>query len=118
MSKSQKVWLWVFTGMFLVPELVFQPVTNMIYAFFENSNNSRPLFNNFLFDRGPDFWYKGVLVFQAVGLISLILFLVRMKNENTLNFKLCITGIIFGSFFLIATLFVLFLMIFVHVEIL
>src|SRR3989344_5449732 len=36
MSKMQKTWLWVFAGMFLIPEVLWSPVSNLCYELLNN----------------------------------------------------------------------------------
>lgn len=74
MSKYQKFWLWVFIAMFAIPEILWSPVGNFLFAFIQNSNSPSPLRDNFLLN--PDYanFFSAVLGIQAVGILLILIY--------------------------------------------
>ena len=68
MTKKQKIWLGVFLAMFLVPEILWSPVGNIIFELFQ-SGNAVSLRNNFLTNYQHIFIYRFVLILQLSGLL-------------------------------------------------
>jgi hypothetical protein len=79
MTKKQKIWLGVFLGMFIVPELLWSPVLNFVYSFLENNNNPQILRSNFLMTID----YRNLVIFvifvQFVGLIGSFISIIRSE---------------------------------------
>lgn len=83
MTKKQKVWLWIFLGMFLVPEVSWSSVFNVIYSFFMPlENGSIQVFRqNFLQNRDNINIYSSILFIQFLGLLLLSVYLAKLNLE-------------------------------------
>ena len=89
MIKMQKIWLWVFVVMFAIPEILWSPVLNFYYQFWQSgwTNNTQPLRDNFL--QNPNNWnfLKIVIFFELLGLLSVFFYLTKAKQKlNLLNY--------------------------------
>lgn len=104
MTKKQKIWFGVFLAMFLVPEILWSPVGNVVYELFQ-SGNSNSLRSNFLTGYQHNSIYQSILIFQTVGLMLSIYYL--KKNVLKKLVKYCL--IVFLIILLILTLAVLYL---------
>jgi hypothetical protein len=82
MTKTQKIWLGIFLAMFVVPEIVWAPVTNLIYEFMQNTNNTLPYRNNFLMNPDNITWLSVVLAIQLLGSIFSIVLLFKNKTKG------------------------------------
>jgi len=86
MSKTQKVWLWVFLGMFVVPEVLWSPVYKMYYALFHPlKNGSYQVWRPNLLDNysKADLWsYLLLLQFFGLLLTGLYLIIIRKSFRN------------------------------------
>ena len=93
MTKKQKIWLWVFIAMFAVPEILWSPVVNFIYSFFNPLKNGRPqlLRNSFLFDYKYENLLKLIIFIQTIGII--IFFIFWLKNKTNINTKIIFWGV-------------------------
>jgi len=69
MTKTQKIWLWVFLGMFILPEVLWSPVGNFVYEL-SQSGNTHPVRNNFLQNTDNINILSTVLFIQMAGLIA------------------------------------------------
>ncbi len=87
MTKIQKMWLWVGIGLFAIPEILWSPVANFIYAFFWPTKNGsyQILRDNFLHHYGNDTWWSNLLLMQFIGLllISIQLLFIRRLFRNS-----------------------------------
>ena len=63
----QKIWLWVFGGMFVVPEILWSPVSNLCYELINNTGN--PYRANFLTISDNIIWLAWILFLQLLGSI-------------------------------------------------
>ena len=75
--------------MFIVPELLWSPVGNLIYEFSQNSG--QPYRNNFLMNMDNIGWLNWVLLIQALGLLFLVIFL--WKNFKR-SFLYCLAALL------------------------
>ena len=66
----QKIWLWIFGAMFVVPEVLWSPIINLIYNILQNSNNAKILRPNFLTESDNIYVLLGVLCIQFIGILS------------------------------------------------
>lgn len=81
MSKTQKVLLVISLALFIVPEMLWSPVTNITYEFLQNSNNVQPLRNNFLINPDNITALNFVLFFQLVGVLAVSVVLFKVKKN-------------------------------------
>ena len=79
LSKIQKIWLWIFGGMFIVPEVIWSPVINLIYNLLQNSNNAKILRPNFLTDTDNLYILLYVLCIQFIGILGSAIIITRGK---------------------------------------
>ena len=83
MNKIQKIWLAVFIALWALPEILWSPVINFIYALI---NSSRPggtpiIRDTFLNKADNANVLSGVLLIQAIGLfLSSIYLFINSKN--------------------------------------
>jgi len=108
MNKIQKIWLAVCGSLFLVPEILWSPLLNFYYEFFQLGRgiNVQPIRNNFL--TSVENVDKVVIVFiiQAIGLLGLFFWFLFVKPRKIAR----ITGLILSALglFAIVAAFVLF----------
>jgi len=103
MTKIQKIWLGVFTGMFVIPEIFWSPVGNLIYSILQNSNSVKIFRPNFLTDSDNTNLLLFCLAFQLAGLLGTIIFTSKIKYNlwiksisiSILVLLLVIVGLIF-----------------------
>ncbi len=90
--------------MFVVPEILWSPVSNFLYSFFKDSEPIvfRP---NFLITSDFRNWLIFVVFIQLIGLICSLVLIIR-SNINLAN-KILIS--LLFTFFLLLTAFVLFI---------
>ena len=92
MNKKQKIWLWIFLAMFVLPELLWSPIVNLIYSIITPTiNGSFQVFrNNFLLNSNFDFLFLPVLLVQFVGILIFTINWVRVKNniQNKIIYRL------------------------------
>ncbi len=80
LSRTEKITISFFLALFIIPELLWSPVTNLIYAFlfanFFHSTNISPLFrDSFLYTQNfPNASGLVVLLVQSVALFFSFLF--------------------------------------------
>jgi|SRR3989344_1332814 len=80
---TKKIWLWIFGGMFLVPEVLWSPIVNFYYQLFQSSysSNVQPFRNNFFQSSDNLKYLKFVILLQAIGLLFFtISFITNKKN--------------------------------------
>jgi len=85
MTKTQKIWMWIFLALFAAPEILWSPVINFYYELSQTgiSGGTHPWRNNFLQNSDNLNYLKFVIFFQ---LISLILFLICLiKNRKNIK---------------------------------
>lgn len=99
MTKKQKVWLWVFLIMFIIPELLWSPVSNIVYGLIQNSNHVKNLRTNFLTNPDNINIFLIVIFVQLIG--SLFGFLLTTKSHVNLWLKILL--IIITLFILLTT---------------
>jgi hypothetical protein len=91
----QKKLLWLFGAMFLIPEILWSPVLNFYFEFFQSSRSSnvQPLRYNFLQNSDNLNYLKLVIFIQLIGLLLHTIFLIKNKkniNIKTINYLLLI----------------------------
>ncbi len=80
MTKLQKIWLGVGLGMFIIPEILWSPITNIIYSLFNANNHSLVLRQSFLFDADKVVYLTLVLGVQLIGVIMYLVNIARIQN--------------------------------------
>jgi len=105
-SKVQKIWLWIFAGMFLVPEILWSPVLTYVLPF--SLGNGYKFRNSFIFSGyySPSITTL-VMLFQFLGV--LLFTVILYKNKENLRYKYII--LFFLSLISLVTLLVLVLQI-------
>ena|ERR1700733_7569769 len=118
MTKIQKVWLWIYAGLFVVPEVLWSPVVNFYYQFIKGMHvsNVPPLRNNFLQNIDNTIWLKLVIFIQALGILLLLINIVKYYNPTSRILKALLILILF--LLLLAILFALYFALTFSIEIL
>lgn len=80
MTKSQKLWFWVGAALFVVPEVLWSPVANLVYEFTQSSNRTESLRQNFLTNPDNITSLNCVLFLQGVGILFLVFVLLTNKK--------------------------------------
>jgi len=82
MTKTQKMYLRIFLAMFVLPEVLWSPVTNILYEFSKNSG--QPYIANFLMNPDNITWLNFVLLIQVIGLLLSSILLWKNTRKNYL----------------------------------
>jgi hypothetical protein len=103
MTTKQKIWFSIFLAMFLVPEVLWNPVANFYYEFWQGMHASTvfPLRNNFLMNSDNLFLLKLVIWIQFFGLGFTLLELIAVKVRKIYKFSgifLLLTLLVFVLF--------------------
>ncbi len=77
METKQKTWLWISLAMFIVPEFLWNPVTNIIYGFLQNSNHVKDFRSNFLTNPDNTTFLLTVLFIQLIGLVFSLMYIIK-----------------------------------------
>lgn len=94
--------------MFIVPEVLWSPVSNLVYDLLQNSNNVQIFRPNFLTDSDNTNLLLYFLAFQLVGIVSSLIMALRSKLniniwlKSLIIFILLVISIINGLVFYIA----------------
>ena len=86
LSKIQKTWLWIFVGMFLIPEILFWFTPLSILSFMNNFSemNIRPLAYLFInpqfFTDNPTYLFC-FLIIEWIGLLGLLVMSIKLKKK-------------------------------------
>jgi len=78
MAKKQKIWLGIFLAMFLVPEILWNPMVNFYYELFQ-SGDVHPLRNNFLTNADNFSILKFIMLAQFIGLAVSSFFIAKSR---------------------------------------
>ena len=81
MTKTQKIMFWVFSGLFLLPEILWSPIGNFIYEFVDDSANVKPFRDNFLMGFDNYNLYSSVLFVQFVSILSFFIYLIYLHKK-------------------------------------
>ncbi|MFA5990988.1 MAG: hypothetical protein WC794_01935 [Candidatus Doudnabacteria bacterium] len=82
MTKVQKIWLSVFLAMFLVPEILWSPVGNTVYSFFQSGKIHPAVFrNNFLLAYQYEGLLKFVIFAQTLGIILSLFNIIKFRKN-------------------------------------
>jgi len=82
---KQKIWLYIFPGMFLVPEILWSPLWNIIDSFLQNSNNIEIFRPNFLTDIDNYNSLLVVLTIQVIGVLGVLILIYKTKLKILLK---------------------------------
>jgi len=96
---KQKIWMWVFIAMFALPEILWSPVVNFVYAFLRGDNASVILRNNFLVQ--PDYRKLAIFIIFLQCLGSLLSLISIYKTSIKLVYKILLS-ILFFIFFVLS----------------
>ena len=100
MSKKQKIWLWVFLAMFIIPEVLWSPVGNFVYSWIMPTVNGsiQTMRNNFLMSIENVNLYTLVLFIQLVGISLVFIYLIIVrKNIEKIPFWVGVLSALFLS---------------------
>jgi len=75
----QKIWFWIFGAMFVVPEILWSPLVNLIYDIFQNSNNVKTLRPNFLTNPNNIYILLYIIFFQFIGVLGTTIITIKSK---------------------------------------
>ena len=118
MTKIQKIWLGVSLGIFLIPELLWNPILNILYSIFKPVvNGSSQIFrSNFLMNSDN----IGMLIFiVSLQLLGLLLLLVNLFRINYIkNSSLKYLTILLLLALIIIVCFVLYSLVFLRITLL
>ena len=105
MTKVQKIWLGLSAAMFVIPEVMWGPVGNVVYSFLQNSNNVQILRPNFLMNPDNMSLLLLVLAIQFLGIISSLILVLKYKFNIILKSLvisvIIVLGVITGFVFYI-----------------
>ena len=106
MKKVQKIWLWVFFAMFLVPEILWSPAGNFVYSWYMPLLNGsvQTLRNNILLKVDNYNLYSAILFVQFLGLFAAFLMLVGLRKK-IYNKQLLWSGLVLSLLFSVILLF-------------
>lgn len=80
MEKSKKIMLWIFLAMFLIPELLWSPILNIIFNLIQNSDPAPTLRPNFLINSDNFTPLLVTLAIQIIGLVGSSSLLILSKK--------------------------------------
>lgn len=105
MTKKQKIWLGIFLAMFIIPEVLWSPVMNYWYAIkMPAVKGSYQVWrDNFLHHYGNANLWSNLILFQFLGLLFLIIFLVVQRKHipNKVVYWLTISVLIVLALFVL-----------------
>ena len=84
MTKIQKIWLGIFSAMFIVPEVLWSPVGNYIYAFLQTGGSFKYLHESILFNGKFDHLLSFVLSIELVSLVGILFIVLKYWRMNKL----------------------------------
>jgi hypothetical protein len=68
MTKQQKIWFWVGVAVAALPEIFWSPVGNLVYSFYQNTNETIIMRPNWLSHSDNINWLSAILFLQFIGL--------------------------------------------------
>ena len=87
MTKKQKIWLGIFLAMFVIPELLWSPILNILHELWQTGNVT-PLRENFIMDSDNLLYFRLTNLIQLIGIIFASAILVKTKNKNFIHWFL------------------------------
>jgi hypothetical protein len=110
MTKTQKTWLAVFLGMFIVPEIVFSPMLAASLFLFRGLDYHLPwgqfLWDNYLY--GNHVYFLSALLIEVIGAFCLLISNVRFNRTRSKLILSVVLSIL--SLFLLCIFYTLFYM--------
>lgn len=82
MTKTQKIWLWIFLAMFLVPEILFSITISSIVNY--SGKDFLTLFSFFVDDRffiNNPFYFLTTLTIEWIGLLGLLIMAIKSRKK-------------------------------------
>jgi len=109
MNKSQKIWLWISILLFIIPEILWSSIGNVLYSFFQSGKINPSIFrNNFLLEYKNESLLKLFIIIQLFSIISAMFCVIKCRKNIPLSL-LWISAFVF-SIFLIMTVFIFYLL--------
>jgi fatty-acid desaturase len=107
--KKKITQLSIFGTMFLLPELLWSPVGNIIYEFLQKTNDVQPYRYNFFTNSDNSVYLSLILLVQFIGCLLILIYLVNHKKNNIffwfgILLLIIITLVTFFIFYLSITL--------------
>jgi len=103
MTKTQKIWMWIFGAMFLIPEILWSPVLNFYYEFLQTSKTSyvQSLRNGFLQNPDNINFLRITILVEFIGVLLFLFLLVKNKNllRGTIKYILIILFLVLALVF-------------------
>ena len=89
-TKIQKIWLWIFGAMFIVPEILWSPILTYILPFFLGS--SYKFRDSFIFSGYSSSLITSLIIFiQFIGVLFFTIIL--YKNKEILKYRYIILNL-------------------------
>ena len=99
MTKKQKVWIGIFLAMFIMPEVLWSPVGNTLYSFFQSGKIVSQVFrSNFLLEYRYESLFKIIITMQLIGIVLALFYAIKYRKN--------IRNLVFWPFVLICLLLV------------
>ena len=101
---NKKKQLWVFLAMFAVPEILWNPVVNILYSFFQSGKINPNIFrNSFLLEYKYEPLLKFFIIVQFIGIMLTMFYIIKYrKNIKNLIFwplvLICSVSVIIQAF--------------------
>jgi len=87
MSGKQKVWMWIFLAMFLIPEILFFTTPAMIMALAgKKFNEISSLFINYSFFLSNPLYLLTIIAVEFFGILSLLILSKKSKKYSLVTF--------------------------------
>jgi len=82
MSKAQKIWLWIFGAMFLIPEIIFSTTLSSIinYSGKDFLTLSSLFVDGRFFINNPAFFYT-VLLIEIIAIVGLLILSIKSSKK-------------------------------------
>lgn len=96
MTKTQKILLWVGLALFIIPEILWSPTGNLVYAFSQNSNSPSLLRETAIMNSGNVNYLNFVLSVQFVGVfLSFLMWSLKIRKEKLSTSWLLVSFLLF-----------------------
>ncbi len=82
LSKMQKIWLWIFGAMFIIPEILFSIIPSSIINYFgKDFLTLSSLFVNSRFFINNSYYFFITLAIEFIGVIGLFIFSIKLNKK-------------------------------------
>lgn len=103
MTKIQKVWIWLLAAIFVVPEIIWSPITKIFVSLNEPTDNGhyKVFRQNFLDNYNNIGLWNGMVLLQLLGIIFLFIYLLFLRKRFNNKFLFWIAELVllfFGIF--------------------